>query len=30
MDFIYVGLAIGFFLVTVGLVCGCERLRRPS
>jgi hypothetical protein len=30
MDFLYIALMIGFFAVTVALVHGCERLRRPS
>lgn len=30
MDFLYLGLVIGFFALSVGLVYGCERLRRPS
>jgi hypothetical protein len=30
MDWVYLGLIIGFFALTVGLVYGCERLRRPS
>jgi hypothetical protein len=30
MDFLYLGLMIGFVAVSVALVYGCERLRRPS
>ena len=30
MDFLYLGLLIALFAVSVALVYGCERLRRPS
>lgn len=29
MDWLYVALAVGFFALSVALVYGCERLRRP-
>jgi hypothetical protein len=28
MDLLYLAVAVGFFAVTLGLVYGCERLRR--
>jgi hypothetical protein len=30
MDFLYHGLVISFFAVSVGIVYGCERLKRLS
>jgi hypothetical protein len=30
MDFLYLGLILGFFAISVVLVYGFERLRRPS
>lgn len=30
MDIVYLGLAVGFVALTIGLVYGIERLRRPS
>lgn len=30
MDLLYVALIVGFFVVSAGVVYGCERLRRPS
>ena len=30
MDFLYLGLALAFFIVTALLVHACERLRRES
>jgi hypothetical protein len=30
MDFIYVGLIVGFVALSIGLVYYCERLRRPQ
>jgi hypothetical protein len=30
MDFFYLGLVISFFVVSVGIVYGCERLKRLS
>jgi hypothetical protein len=30
MDLFYVGLAGGFFLLSVLLAYGCEKLRKPS
>ncbi len=29
MDFLYVGLCIGFYLLTVALVAGCDKLGGP-
>ena len=29
MDLIFIGLAVAFFALTVALVYGCERLRKP-
>ena len=29
MDLIFIGLAVAFFALSVALVYGCERLRRP-
>jgi hypothetical protein len=30
MDFLYVGLMVAFFALSVALVYGCERLRGPK
>jgi hypothetical protein len=30
MDLIFIGLAAAFFALTVALVYGCERLRKPQ
>ena len=30
MDLLYVALLIGFFVLSAGVVYGCERLRRPA
>jgi hypothetical protein len=30
MDLIYLGVAIAFFALSVALVYGCEKLRRPQ
>lgn len=29
MDWIYLLMTVGFFAATVGLIYGCEKLRRP-
>jgi hypothetical protein len=29
MDWIYLLMTVGFFAATVGLICGCEKLRGP-
>jgi len=30
MDFLYIGIAIAFFILTWGLVILCDRLRDPT
>lgn len=30
MDFVYVGLAVGFFILTGAMVYGLEHLRKPQ